>query len=174
MSADLGDAAAFEGWRGDGPLLLPIAWARPVHDVQIVFSHSSYRGWTAQLFGDGFVVLDFAWHDHVDVLLATEETLPPGHRLPTLSPDELWWDGDQCWEATIRRLGDDLLIAETDATYDDQEHAEPELLEPGRVRVGRAYVSWHRLDAKAYDAAWESARRRLAAISQEADRGLRP
>jgi len=48
-------APAFSSWPGrdldDDPLLLPIAWARRVRDVQIVFQHSTHRGWTARVCG---------------------------------------------------------------------------------------------------------------------------
>jgi len=165
-------ARAFSSWPGmdldDGPLLLPVAWARVVREVQVVFGHSTYRGWTARVCGDGFVVLDLPWHDDVDLLLDQEGTDRPGLRLPTRAPDERWWDTDQCWEATIQLLGDDLLVAETDVTDGHRELGVPELMEPGRVRVGGAYVSWHRISAEAYDAAWQSARRRLARVKRDA------
>ena len=104
--------AAYESWPGTGladpPLLLPVEWARKVHDVHVAVRFSSYRGWTARVIGDGFVVLDLPWHDHVERVLDERAEDRPGDRLPARAPVDHWWDSDQCWDATITRLGDEI------------------------------------------------------------------
>jgi hypothetical protein len=137
---------------------LPGKLARRHDDVRVVFRHSWVFGWHAHVTSaDGTVLLSFPWTDDVDELLRAEHPL----ELPAVVTEEGWDDLDQGWWGQVVVVGDDVYVAETD--FDAILDARPPLLlrgaAPGVVHVNDVEVRWNVVNRRAWDAAWDRARR---------------
>jgi hypothetical protein len=138
---------------------LPAEWAREHQAVQVRFRNTNSRelGWHAWLeSAAGDPLLTFPWHDHVDRMLRGE--VPSQLPDPAL-PRGAWDDLEEGWWASVRRVGDAVLIAETDIGLTGVRGIpEPRLIRPGLIDVGGVELRWSRVPRTAWEAAWAAAR----------------